>query len=314
MMWGSTRPSSAGPHTHATRIVLGEPTDETLRVGACFEIAVDVACEHGCELAPPVALSLEGPDGLTRDVELIEGRLAVTAGTTPGKQAWSIRFAESSHGDVTHLAAHRTLSLDVAAHSTSLAVWAIPDVVVAGTRFAFKVGASSTAGLVLGGQTIEIRDADGAVLARSTLGDRPSQGTSALHWAEVEAEAPGQPGIVQLSASLATTGLSLAHDIEPVGFTVSIADVPQHSIEVTVHVPATGVAVAEAVVRVGAFRATTDANGRAVLKVPPGTFTIEVWKHGFDVPDTPIEVTGNSSVTIAAVELPEEDPDARWTA
>src|SRR3954470_11760706 len=82
-------------------------------------------------------------------------------------------------------------------HQTSLAVWDIPTP-AAGERFCIKVGAKSSAGSAFGGRPVEVLDGE-AVVAIGRLGDTPWPGTDALFWAEIELQAPDQPGFMAFS-------------------------------------------------------------------------------------------------------------------
>ena len=62
--------------------------------------------------------------------------------------------------------------------------------VVAGEKFAIKVGAKSSSGRALAGGRVEVSDAQGAVVASATLGDAPWPGTEALYWTALEVPAP----------------------------------------------------------------------------------------------------------------------------
>jgi hypothetical protein len=191
--------------------------------------------------------------------------------------------------------------------------------VIAGQRFTLKAGASSTAGAVLAGQRVEIRDAAGEVRGRASLGSQPWQGTTALLWAEVDVAAPGVSvpsagGIANWTANLLTEGIALAHDASASSFTLMVSAEPKHRIEITVIDKATGAAVGDAIVRLGPQRAATDAAGRAELHIADGVFDLLVWKTGYDVPAPAVEAGRVEALLVEAEALPEEDPDARWTA
>jgi hypothetical protein len=75
-----------------------------------------------------------------------------------------------------------------------------------------------------------------------------------------------------------------------------------------------GVAIADATVRAGPIRATTDASGRARLHLAKGQYELAMWKSGYDAPLVPLAVEADAAVQIEAHTLPEDDPDAIWTA
>jgi hypothetical protein len=195
--------------------------------------------------------------------------------------------------------------MDTAAlNEISLAVWDIPAAITAGEHFAVKVGAKSSDGCALGGCRVEVLDHSGAVLARGALGPSPGPGTDARFWSEIELCAPSAPGIVSLAVR--------CDDVASSPFSVAVVAAPAHVVTVTV--AAGGEPVADAIVRAGPVRATTDAAGHARLHLAKGRHELAVWKTGFDAPPTPIEVDADAAVKIEAAVLPEDDPDAVWTA
>jgi hypothetical protein len=196
-------------------------------------------------------------------------------------------------------------------HETSLAVWDIPTA-AAGERFSVKIGAKSEAGCTMTGCRIEVADGDGAVVASERLGDTPWLGTDALFWAEVELSAPAEPGTAGFSARFDAEQLDEPHQSAALTFNVPVVARPDHT--VTVKVTADGEPVEQAYIRLGPYRSVTDAAGRAAIKAAKGTYELVVWKTGYDAPVTPLAVEADDTVAIDAKILPEDDPDAVWTA
>lgn len=303
---------------HPTRIDIVAQPAEPPRAGATFEIAITIACPNGCKLGPAI-VSVSDPAGDMRDFAPTDpgqrcARLTLTAPASAGSHAWTITATPRDAGTLMHDAASATLTLGVVPHVASLAVWELPDAVAAGRPFALNVGASSTAGFILAGRTIEIRDASGAVAARSTLGHDPWPGTAALAWTALELTAPATPSVASWTAGLLTDGLALPHDCIGFPFTVPVTAPAAHRVEVAAVDAATRAPLADAVIRLGAYRATTDAAGRATLEVPAGAFDVVVWKSGFDIPDMAITVAADTTITLEATALTDDDPDGHWRA
>jgi hypothetical protein len=126
--------------------------------------------------------------------------------------------------------------------------------------------------------------------------------------------APAEPGIASWTAHISVDDLEHAHEAVPLGFTVNIAPPPEHAIDVSIVETASGAPLADALVRIGPFRATTTADGRATLRVPKGRADVIVWKTGYDIVDQSIEIDADTSLTIPATSIPEDDPDAHWKA
>ena len=141
----------------------------------------------------------------------------------------------------------------------TLVVWGMPDAVPAGERFAVKIGAKSSAGCALGGSRIEVRNADGAVVASAPLGDSPWPGTDALYWAEIALSAPAAPGRLALAAQFDAAEIDPPHQGASVPFSVTIVERPEHRLTVTVIAQGAGAPLEDALVRLGTYRAVTGA-------------------------------------------------------
>jgi hypothetical protein len=196
-------------------------------------------------------------------------------------------------------------------HETSLAVWDIPTA-AAGERFAVKIGAKSEAGYALAGYWIDVLDGTGAVVASGRLGAAPWPGTDALFWAEVELDAPAEPGAAGFSVRFDAGQLDEPHSGAALAFDVPVVARAEHN--VTVKVTAGGASVQEAYVRLGPYRGVTDAGGVAAVKVAKGSYELVMWKAGYDAPTMPLAVEADATVAIDAKILPEDDPDSHWTA
>jgi hypothetical protein len=191
----------------------------------------------------------------------------------------------------------------------SLAVWDIPATVVAGENFSIKAGASLPGG-GLRGRRIEVRDAGGTVIAAAELGATPWPGTDALVWSELAVPAPAQHGVASLSVRL--DGVDAAQSSSR--FNVMVTPPPAHTVTIHVIIPETGKPLAGAEIRLGAYRAVTDADGEAKMRVAAGGYDLRVWKVGFDAPATHMEVGSDAIVRLEAVIVPEENADRAWRA
>jgi hypothetical protein len=199
---------------------------------------------------------------------------------------------------------------DATLHETSLAVWDIPTP-AAGERFTVKVGAKSSAGCALGGCRIEVLDGDN-VVASGILGDVPWPDTGALYWAEIELRAPQTPGPVTLAVRFDAAELEKPHQDASSPFNVTVVARPDHTLAVTV--ASGGLPIEDAYIRLGPYRATTDASGRASIKLAKGRYELVVWKAGYDTVPVPLAIDADASINVEARALPQDDPDSVWTA
>ena len=303
----------SGDREHVVRVVLCAPVPSEIPVGSSVNVGVQVSCAAGCDLAG-MPLAVIAPDG-TQATAHLDGdacKLTLTAPAEAGQHRWRIATPTHETGGVVHAPATLDVAIATRPHHTSLAVWAIPDAAVAGAPFSIKAGVKCAEGCALRGQRIDIVDANSTVLASRQSGDAPWAGTSALYWAELTLSAPPREGLATLAAATDATTQGLAHHGASSSFTVAVVRPPEHTLTVKVIAKDTAAPIADADIRLGAYRAATDPSGRAELRIAGGAYELHVWKAGYETPTTALDIRGDTSVQIAAVELPEEEPDARW--
>jgi hypothetical protein len=177
-----------------------------------------------------------------------------------------------------------------------------------GNPFKIKVGARSSGACELQGAQVEIQDETGARIGVGTLGDTPWMETGALYWTEVDLTAPMKEGVVSWSARFAPAALKIPHDGSAAEFSFATVRPPEHSVTVRVIEKDTGIPIANAQVRVGAYRASTDESGLATLQTSSGTYDVIAWKGGYQSSPMTVTVTEDVDVQIEAVVIPKVDP------
>ena len=185
------------------------------------------------------------------------------------------------------------------ATATSLAVWDVPMPAVAGQRFAIKAGAKGAAT----GAQVEVRDAAGAVVASGVLGDKVWPGTEALMWLALDMPAP---------AGTEAARYTVQCDGAETWFSVAVATKPEHTVTVQVTEQDSKEALDGVEIRLGPFHGRTDKAGRATLRVCKGAFQLQLWRTAHISQPTPIDVSGDISLALTMLHVPEEHPDARW--
>jgi hypothetical protein len=303
---------------HQPSIEVLQPLPEDVAAGATVTAKVRVSCPHGCDLRG-AALEVIAPGGarssvaLTSDEEEDAGAdLRLAAPGTVGDATWQIVFPTQAIAGATHAEAATTVATSIKPHATSLAAWGFASPAIVGETIRVMVGAKCAHGCRLAGEPIAILDETGTPVADGTLGDAPWAGTDGLFWAEVEFAAPAKEGVATFSVRFATTACALPHDGASAGFSLMVARAPEHRVTVRVIEKETAAPITEADIRLHAYQARTDATGLATVGVPKGTYEVYVWKAGYEAEPVTVEVTGDLAVEIAALTLPEEDPDAHW--
>lgn len=230
-----------------------------------------------------------------------------------------------------------------APHPTSVAVWGVPSPVVAGRPFTATVGVRCASGCRLSGMPVVVRDAAGAAVGEGRLGETPAPGTRALFAAEVSLVAPEAGGVHSRTAAFAGSaspgdaeaagtgaaavrdeagaasrteaaddGPEAAHAGSSSTFSFRTAGPPDHRVAVTVREQEAGAPVAGAEVRVGLYRAATDAGGLAVLDVPAGEYDVWARKAGYEPRAGRVVVTGDVACRIDVAPASDADDDQVW--
>ena len=187
--------------------------------------------------------------------------------------------------------------------TASIAVWDVPLPVIAGVSFRIKVGVKSQACTVLTGSNVEVCDARGQVVASGKLGGEPWSGTDALYWVELSVPAPASSQLAEFTVRFGNAASR---------FSVAAVRKPEHRLAVRVTEQATQAPLSGVEIRLDAFHARTDQAGCADVVACNGEYQLLTRLAGHQSEPTPIEITGDSSIEVTMVHVPEEHPDARW--
>jgi hypothetical protein len=309
---------TAEEQTHAILIEAGAPAE--VAVGAEFALKVTLTCAAGCDLSQ-LPLTITAPAGALVAAEPGVGEnnagegariVTLTAPLQVGEHVWRVSCAPHEASGVRHEACSSPVVVRTRPHQTSLAAWAIPSPVVTGQHFAIKAGAKSAMACDLNGRIIEVRDETGATIGRGTLGAAPWPGTAALYWAELELQAPPKAGMFSWSVRFDAAELEIPHEDAAASFSIAIVSPPEHRLTVKVFERETAAPIADAQVRLGAYRAATGPSGLAEIMMPKGTYDLNVWKVGYEAPASSVTIDADAAVEVAVAALPEENPDAAW--
>ena len=190
----------------------------------------------------------------------------------------------------------------------SLAVWDVPMPVVAGEKFAIKLGAKSSLGRGLAGGRVEVSDAKGEVVAAGALGATAWPGTEALYWTSLEVPAPRDRDVASYTVRLEPASL----DAVPTRFSVAVGAKPAYTLAVTITERDTKAALDGVEIRIGPFHGRTGKDGRAELRVSRGDFLLQLWRTAHIAEPQPIRVGRDEELELTMVHVREEHPDARW--
>jgi hypothetical protein len=308
-----------GARSHPTTVTLSRPPSAEVDAGTAIVLKVKVSCPHGCDLRER-AIEVIAPDGAvvgsSRLAEFADtgnetAEFAFMAPEEVGEYSWTVVFPNHA-ADLVHDEGVLPITVRTLAHDTSLAVWGVPSPIVINHPFRIQVGATCSSGCDLNGKEIQILDESGASIARAKLGETPWDGTRALYWTDVDLVAPTTEGSTSHSITFAPTELRLPHGGASARFGFETVKPPQHSVAVKVVQKDAGTPVEDAQVRLGVYFAYSDANGVARVAMPPGTYSLDVLKTGFEAPSRVLDVCEDVNVEVEVDVVPPENPDAYW--
>ncbi len=186
----------------------------------------------------------------------------------------------------------------VEAHAVSVVAWDIPSAIVVGEKFRMKVGIKCADECDLANTDFGIFDERGTPVATGTLPVERWPGTTGLHVAEVELEAPAAEGLhtwsvkgpsTTLGASPGTDG-EVTHAEESVNFGVRVVANPEYlvTVETVDGIDQTPLSGARVVMH--PYRAVTDEHGIARVRVAKGAYKLFVSQTRYVTLGLPVEV------------------------
>jgi hypothetical protein len=190
-------------------------------------------------------------------------------------------------------------------------VWGLPSAISAGERFSLKVGVKCSAGCKLAGRALSIVDEEGAQVAAAKLCSDFWPGTSALYFAEVEAQAPRTPGDFMWQVTTAASEQSPPHAAGSCSFSVKVVEPPDHEVTVEAFDGDTQAPIKGAHVLLHPYRALTDECGVAKVKVAKGRYTLFVSGFNYIGHEQIIDVVSDVTARAELAVEPEEDVDIR---
>ncbi len=297
------------PHITALEVTQAIPAE--VEAGAEVIVLVRVSCASGCPLTG-APVNLIAPDGggvahasIGASDATEETQLVATVPNQVGAFVWSVVLPRhETEAGVHEESAPLPMPFKTLPHTTSMAVWNVPSVVVANSAVKVNVGMRCSAACCLAGRVVEVVDHRGTTIGEGTLGDSLWPGTDALYWTEIELKAPSVEEIAAYRALGGNPESEPLHERAAASFSFRTTRPPEH--EVTVHVvdKNTGTGVSAVEVRLGPYIRPTDELGYVRVDVPGGTYDLTIRKDGFGAFPMVVEVQASLSVCVDAIAVP----------
>jgi len=189
----------------------------------------------------------------------------------------------------------------VAPHALSVVAWDIPSAIVVGEKFRMRVGIKCADECDLANTDFGIFDEKGTQIATGTLPADRWPGTTGLHVAEIELEAPAAEGLyswgvksplTQLVASPKAEG-EIAHAEDSVSFGLRVVLRPEYVVTVETVDQSDQTPLSGARVVMHPYRAVTDEHGIAKVRVAKGPYKLFVSQTRYVTFGLPLEVDGD---------------------
>jgi hypothetical protein len=303
---------------HGERTCTVEVAPSEVDAGAELTVTVRTSCPHGCDLTGQSVLLRDPDDAELACAELaaLEDEafgtaLALRAPLKVGEHVCRVVLAAEEKDGIRHDKSATTFSFTTTAHAANVNVWGLPSAIAAGERFSFKVGIKCSAGCKLAGRALSITDHGGVQVAAAKLGDDVWPGTSALYFAEVEAQAPRTPGDFTWLVTSTASEQSVPHAAGSCGFLLKVVAPPDHEVTIEAFDGDTQAPIKGAHVLLHPYRALTDERGVAKIKVAKGRYTLFVSGFNYIGHERIIDVTSDVTVRAELAVEPEEEVDIR---
>lgn len=294
-------------HTvHQTRLILLKTIPPEIDAGAEIPLEIEVRC---CEKCSPLGGKLKIMDAAGKCLQRAElafaggntakaENLCVQAPLEPGEYSWTAVYeaAEQEQEGIHHQESSAQLAFKVRPHTIVLSAWGVLQPVCKGDKFKVHFGARCSAGCSLAGLNLVIKDEHGETVRGGQLGKEVLPQTSATYWMELELPAPDDEALHKWSAHCLTADLDWAHQTSPVGFAFRTAQTPEHTVTIEVVRKGLNCALEEANIMLGIHRASTDKDGIARVKVPPGPQELIVSKNDHLSCRTMVEIQGDAKL------------------
>jgi hypothetical protein len=291
--------------------------------------AVSIRNEDGIELAvaelmvaEPAATELTAAELAATElpaVELMEvddeayatGAIALPAPLDVGEHIWRAVLPAVEKDGVRHEETATAFAFVTIPHAANVNVWGVPSAIPVGEAFGFKVGIKCSAGCRLAGREVRAFDHEGAQIATGTLRDEPWPDTTALYFVELRAQAPGETGDYLWQIETPGSESGAPHAAGSATLTVKVVGRADHEVTVEAFDVQKNAPIEGAHVLLHPYRAFTDANGVAKVRVAKGTYKLFVSGFNYIAYENVIDVANNIAIRAELAAEPEGQEDYR---
>jgi len=262
--------------------VVASPTE--VDVGGDITFKYIVCCSPPTDLTGEILLIENQEKVVIKRIELAEfsdganetSQFVVNAPSTLGKHTWSVVCPAREEGGVWHGEEISELSFTVKPHRTNLTAWDVPSVVGCGETFNVKLGVKCSSECQPVGWSFCIHNHDGVEQTNVLVGNDLYIGTDSLYYAACELKAPEKIGLYNWEAKVKLENSDHAHEESVANFRVRVLSEPDCLLTVEAIDTETQLPIQGAQILAHPYRAITNDNGIAEVRVPKGAYTLFV--------------------------------------
>lgn len=210
-------------------------------------------------------------DGINRTDEFV-----LKAPIKAGAYTWLAVCPAHEQEGISYMETSTPLAFTVKAHATNIVVWDVPSAIETGDSFKLKIGVRCSSACLPADRLFSIRDHNGDELVSTTLPATLWPGTAALYYREIELKAPDTLGLHQWEAQVPETDDGMPHQLATFSFGVTVVPAPEHMVTIEAVDRSTQAPIEGAQILIHPYRATTNENGIARIRVPAGSYKIFV--------------------------------------
>lgn len=323
------------------RICAVEVSPREVDAGGELTVVVRASCPDGCDLQGHgvVIRNAGGTELATTELAATELGAAELAGARPagtertetertdtgfatpavalqaphdaGEHTWQAVLRAIESDGVLHEETSIAFSFVTLAHAASVNSWGVPSATPVGESFSFKVGIKCSAGCNLAGRQVAVLDHEGAQVAAGTLGDHPWPDTTALYFVELRAKAPRETGDYRWRVEAPGSETGVPHAAGSCAIAVKVVPAADHEITVEAFDAENNAPIRGAHVLLHPYRALTDADGVAKVRVAKGTYKLFVSGFNYIAYESTIDVANNIAIRAELTTEPEGQEDYR---
>jgi hypothetical protein len=314
---------------HGGRTCAVEVSPHEVDAGGELTVVVRTSCPDGCDLQGQ-AVSIRNEDGIeiavaaltavdpsvaeiteAEDDTYATGAIALPAPLDVGAYIWRAVLPAVEKDGVRHEETATEFAFVTIPHAANVNVWGMPSAIPVGESFGFNIGIKCSAGCKLAGRQVCVFDHQGAQIAAGVLRDDPWPDTTALYFVELRAQAPRETGDYLWRIETPGSEAGAPHAAGSATFALKVVAPADHEVMVEAFDVEKNAPIRGAHVLLHPYRAFTDANGVAKVRVAKGTYKLFVSGFNYIAYENIIDVANNIAIRAELAAEPEGQEDYR---